>query len=276
MLRRKLSLCLLLALLCCLLTAATGLCAASPAVVPVGDTQALLVHAGEKTLLVGGDDVQRVQASLSERIDYVVRLCDHARHSGATDALAAAYGVPLLAPGDGLSLSGVSWQGDALLLNIGGTRYALGIANEQADAISYRCDGTFFPYSGKTNELAVNVRESPSASANRVGRLERGDLLTISDLVLSGDGAYWYAVSLANGAAGYIRSDLVVPAIGEESVSAQAEPASSQTRYIGNKNSKIFHLPSCWTLPAEKNRVYFDSRDEAVSASYRACKNCKP
>ena len=276
MLRHKLSLSLLCSLLCCLLIATAGLCATSPAVVPVGDTQALVVHAGGETLLVGGEDAQQVQAALSEGIDYVVRLCSHSGHSGAADALAASYGVPVLEPGTSLPISDASWQGDTLQLDIGGTRYVLGVDAELSDAISYRCDGTFFPYSGKTNELAVNVRESPSTSAGRVGRLERGELLTFRDLILSGDGAYWYEVELADGTTGYIRSDLVVPAIGEEAVSAQAAPASSQTSYIGNKKSKVFHRTTCWTLPAEKNRVYFDSRDDATDAKYRPCKNCNP
>lgn len=54
------------------------------------------------------------------------------------------------------------------------------------------------------------------------------------------------------------------------------EPINAETQYIGNKNSKKFHRPSCHTLPAEKNRVYFSSRDEAISASYSPCQNCNP
>lgn len=46
--------------------------------------------------------------------------------------------------------------------------------------------------------------------------------------------------------------------------------------YIGNKNSKKFHLPSCGSLPAEKNQVYFDARDDAINAGYDPCKKCKP
>jgi len=46
--------------------------------------------------------------------------------------------------------------------------------------------------------------------------------------------------------------------------------------YIGNKNSKIFHRQSCSSLPAEKNRVYFNTRDEAISQGYRPCKRCNP
>lgn len=46
--------------------------------------------------------------------------------------------------------------------------------------------------------------------------------------------------------------------------------------YIGNKKSEVFHLPSCKNLPAEKNRIWFDSREEAVSAGFRPCGNCNP
>ena len=46
--------------------------------------------------------------------------------------------------------------------------------------------------------------------------------------------------------------------------------------YIGNKNSKKFHLPTCKNLPAEKNRVYLSSREEAIDGGYDPCGNCDP
>ena len=46
--------------------------------------------------------------------------------------------------------------------------------------------------------------------------------------------------------------------------------------YIGNKNSSIFHKPSCSSLPAEHNRVMFNSREEAINAGHRTCGRCKP
>ena len=52
-------------------------------------------------------------------------------------------------------------------------------------------------------------------------------------------------------------------------------PNNVQT-YIGNKNTKKFHLPSCYSLPYEKNRVYFNSRSEVVNSGYSACGNCHP
>lgn len=46
--------------------------------------------------------------------------------------------------------------------------------------------------------------------------------------------------------------------------------------YIGNKNSKKFHLSDCNTLPSAKNRMKFKSRDEAVKWGYSPCYNCQP
>jgi len=46
--------------------------------------------------------------------------------------------------------------------------------------------------------------------------------------------------------------------------------------YIGNVNSKIFHTETCPNLPAEKNQVSFQSREEALAQGYQPCGNCKP
>ena len=58
---------------------------------------------------------------------------------------------------------------------------------------------------------------------------------------------------------------------------ADAAPDAAEevdTVYIGNINSKKFHLPSCSGLPAEKNRITFDSLEEALSAGYTPCGTC--
>ena len=55
------------------------------------------------------------------------------------------------------------------------------------------------------------------------------------------------------------------------------DPSSSSTAqqaYIGNVNSKKFHLPTCPNLPAEKNQVLFSSYDEAIAAGYTPCSTC--
>ena len=47
-----------------------------------------------------------------------------------------------------------------------------------------------------------------------------------------------------------------------------------ETTYIGNINSKKLHLPTCGSLPSEKNRVYFDRYEDAMAEGYTPCANC--
>lgn len=46
--------------------------------------------------------------------------------------------------------------------------------------------------------------------------------------------------------------------------------------YIGNINSKKYHLPSCSGLPQEDNRSYFKTKEAAEKAGYDPCGNCRP
>ena len=50
------------------------------------------------------------------------------------------------------------------------------------------------------------------------------------------------------------------------------EPAD--TTFIGNKNSKKLHLPTCSGLPAENNRVVFERYSDAIAQGYTPCGNC--
>ncbi len=56
-----------------------------------------------------------------------------------------------------------------------------------------------------------------------------------------------------------------------------AEPITAN-RYIGNKNTRKFHLPTCTSLDkmSEANKVYFNERQEALDANFVPCGNCKP
>lgn len=46
--------------------------------------------------------------------------------------------------------------------------------------------------------------------------------------------------------------------------------------FIGNRNSKVYHLPTCPSLPKESNQVYFSSFEEALSQGFTPCGVCKP
>lgn len=59
---------------------------------------------------------------------------------------------------------------------------------------------------------------------------------------------------------------------------ATAKADVSTASYIGNKNSKKFHLSTCSGARdiKEENKVTFDSREEAVNNNYTPCKTCNP
>ena len=48
--------------------------------------------------------------------------------------------------------------------------------------------------------------------------------------------------------------------------------------YVGNKNSKVFHSADCGSVGkmAEKNKVYFNSRNDAIKEGYTTCQSCNP
>lgn len=57
---------------------------------------------------------------------------------------------------------------------------------------------------------------------------------------------------------------------------AEAEQIAEAGVYIGNINSHKFHKSICKTLPKEENRIYFNSREEAIDEGFDPCGNCDP
>ena len=57
-----------------------------------------------------------------------------------------------------------------------------------------------------------------------------------------------------------------------------APDASEASDYAGNKISRVFHRPGCSSLShtAEKNRVPFAARQDALDAGYTPCQRCNP
>ncbi|MGI6116951.1 MAG: Ada metal-binding domain-containing protein [Bilifractor sp.] len=71
-----------------------------------------------------------------------------------------------------------------------------------------------------------------------------------------------------------------VPGLPQRPTPAPSNPSGSSTEssYVGNVNSKIFHRPDCPSVKRmkEKNKRVFSSRQEAVNSGYKACKDCRP
>lgn len=57
---------------------------------------------------------------------------------------------------------------------------------------------------------------------------------------------------------------------------SSSQASDSQQAYVGNKNSKVFHTQECDNNMAEKNKVFFDTRQQAVDAGYSPCSRCNP
>jgi len=63
-----------------------------------------------------------------------------------------------------------------------------------------------------------------------------------------------------------------------EEVKQVTRDVSVESQYIGNKNSKRFHLPTCRSVTqmSEKNKIEFSSREEAIKNGYTPCGDCNP
>lgn len=54
------------------------------------------------------------------------------------------------------------------------------------------------------------------------------------------------------------------------------QKALYEADYIGNVKSMKFHTQDCSSLPDEDNRLYLESREEAIAAGFSPCGSCKP
>lgn len=66
--------------------------------------------------------------------------------------------------------------------------------------------------------------------------------------------------------------------VGNKCNNSSTENPSVSVGYIGNKNSKIFHIEDCSAARKikEGNQVFESHRDEFISKGYTPCKICNP
>ena len=103
------------------------------------------------------------------------------------------------------------------------------------------------------------------SAGGEIPTLKFGDTLTVTGVSDAEEGAYWYSVELPDGTNGYILSTSIL-----------LEPMAESAAYIGNRNSGVFHQPTCHSLPSSRNAVPLESWEEAIQQGYRPCGNCKP
>lgn len=85
-----------------------------------------------------------------------------------------------------------------------------------------------------------------------------------------------YRTDLLGSVVAYSDGESVRFATQRDGAPAPGRSEGEQRGYIGNLNSKVFHLETCTGLPAEQNRVFFKARDEALEAGYAPCGRCRP
>lgn len=115
---------------------------------------------------------------------------------------------------------------------------------------------------GKDNEYGHPHKETLSLLNKSKTEILRTDKL--GTIVLTSDGKN---VSVNNGSA-------------KTEVKTRNENSSvkSDITYVGNRNTYKFHMPDCPSVEAilDSNKVYFNSREQAVNANYSPCKSCNP
>ncbi len=111
---------------------------------------------------------------------------------------------------------------------------------------------------GKDNEYGHPHRETVDALNKR--KIPFKTTAADGTTIISSDGEKLYQSSMG------------------ESQSLTQSTENSETSYIGNKNSMVFHSEFCESVEKtkEKNKVYFSSREEAVEQGFSPCKGCNP
>lgn len=115
---------------------------------------------------------------------------------------------------------------------------------------------------GKDNDYGHPHDEVLEALENRSIPIWRTD--EMGNIIVASDGEQIY-ISTQN-------SD------SEVLVTDSTATKNETSAYIGNKNSKVFHLSTCRSVSTmkEDNKVEFDSWEEATEAGYKACGSCNP
>ena len=114
---------------------------------------------------------------------------------------------------------------------------------------------------GKNNDYGHPHKEVISALDDRDIPVWRTDLLGSIKATTDGEKIY-------------ISTNDTTTEVNQIPTEAQSETAP----YIGNRNSKVFHLNTCSGIKdmQDKNKVEFLNREDAEKAGYKPCTSCKP
>ena len=120
-----------------------------------------------------------------------------------------------------------------------------------------------------TSDYAVKIAQKAHDLLQDPGAKDKEALnKAVYALAVNGVTDYWWTLLVPNNS-----NKSTISGISSE---PKPEGPVNSERFIGNKKSHKFHLAKCRFLPSEGNRIYFKSRDEAISQGYTPCKVCKP
>lgn len=70
----------------------------------------------------------------------------------------------------------------------------------------------------------------------------------------------------------------IPPVVTSEQTKPVVKPITAKQKFVASKNSKVFHKPDCrWAQRIKPiNLITFSTRDQAIQAGKRPCKQCKP
>ncbi len=95
---------------------------------------------------------------------------------------------------------------------------------------------------GTITEASVNVREGAGTAYNSVGKVKRGEVVTITGEATGTDSKTWYQITFGNNKQGYVRSDLltvndVAPSEGGDAAGGEgAEGAEGEGDFSGDQS----------------------------------------
>ncbi len=99
------------------------------------------------------------------------------------------------------------------------------------------------PKSATITEASVNVREGAGTAYNSVGKVTKGDTVTITGEATGTDNKTWYQVTFGNNKQGFIRSDLLkvgeaAPAEATDTPVEGVEPAEGEGEAVEGENAE--------------------------------------
>lgn len=120
---------------------------------------------------------------------------------------------------------------------------------------------------GKDNEYGHPHSETLSTLESRNIEIYRTDLS--STIVAFSDGE---TITFSSG------DEILGTAAAKTESTAETSATEAVYQYIGNINSNIFHIESCSSTSkmSDKNKVYFETREDAENKGYTPCKSCNP